>query len=809
MSYDDSPRSRRNREPRYVDTAYDDGYLRPHGGTSHDLIPARGREGSDYSVEEVPRAFPPPGYSSSGRPRSADPGYYERYQVSRSGRGHEVATRQRGYYDDNDSYYEREYDRRVSRKSKGSGHGFDDSEERRRRRVISKQQQILAAVAGAALAAGSKELFDRYEAKKSGGEVKRNLLLTAGLAAGGAVAGYGGTEVYNRREAKEKMAHGGRGGYSSDSEEDSKDKKSHKSFLEGALAAAGLGGAVKALTGGSSKDDDRSDTRSRRGSDGGRSTKSGYGKNSNAQRIQKAAMASLIAGATEAFRVSREPGSWKGEKAKRVLTAAMGAGAVDSARDPEKDGKRHLAQSVIAGLVGNRVLHGSRSNIEEDKKTGRSRSRSRHGSGSGSGGVSGLAALATAGLGALATKKVVDKVQESRSRSRGPRGRSPGSDYSDRSRSRSRSRGRGGSPDRHTKRSRSQSVVDKTRNALAVLGIGSGAADDDDRRSTRGGGRRRHDSDSDSRDGHGQRYSRGGGGGRGRHDSDSDSRDDHRHGSTRSGGGRSHRDHGDRYYSDEDDRSYRGGGRSTRSGGGRPSRHGGDSSRGGSDTEDLGHSSEDERRLKKTKGKQIITTGLAAVATIHAAHNVYSSMEKRKKRQKAVREGRLTKEEARKLKTKALLQDAASVGIAALGIKGAMSEIKEVNELGHEVKQIKEEKRRRHERRELKRSRALSISSWRARSRAIMGRDRSRGSSRRRGDNDDDDWYDSSDDDRDGRRHSDQEYDYGRLDRIEAAKQPPRLAGPPEDRAARRPFYKDDNTYGPLPAPPVGRDRLR
>jgi len=87
------------------------------------------------------------------------------------------------------------------------------------------------------------------------------------------------------------------------------------------------------------------------------------------------------------------------------------------------------------------------------------------------------------------------------------------------------------------------------------------------------------------------------------------------------------------------------------------------------------------------------------VATIHAAHNVYQSMEKRNARHKAVKEGRLSPEEAKKLKSKALLQDAASVGIAALGIKGAISELKEANEMRHEMREWKEKKEERHRKR--------------------------------------------------------------------------------------------------------------
>jgi hypothetical protein len=99
------------------------------------------------------------------------------------------------------------------------------------------------------------------------------------------------------------------------------------------------------------------------------------------------------------------------------------------------------------------------------------------------------------------------------------------------------------------------------------------------------------------------------------------------------------------------------------------------------------------------KGKQLLTAGLATVATIHAAHNIYQSMEKRNARHKAVQEGEMTPEEARKLKAKATLQDAASVGIAALGIKGAISEIKEANEMRHECREFREKKEERHKKR--------------------------------------------------------------------------------------------------------------
>jgi len=92
------------------------------------------------------------------------------------------------------------------------------------------------------------------------------------------------------------------------------------------------------------------------------------------------------------------------------------------------------------------------------------------------------------------------------------------------------------------------------------------------------------------------------------------------------------------------------------------------------DTDDLNES------YKKTRGKEFLTAALASVATIHAAHGVYSSMVASEARHKKVQEGEISQEKARKLKSKNMLQDAAAVGIAALSIKSAFSEWKEMTE---------------------------------------------------------------------------------------------------------------------------------
>ena len=113
-------------------------------------------------------------------------------------------------------------------------------------------------------------------------------------------------------------------------------------------------------------------------------------------------------------------------------------------------------------------------------------------------------------------------------------------------------------------------------------------------------------------------------------------------------------------------------------------------------------SSEEERRRKKMRGKEYLTAGLATVATIHAAHSVYQSVEKRKKRQKEVLEGTMSPEEAAKKKRKATLQDAASIGIAALGIKGAVSEWKEMKEQRDECVEFEHSRQEHREKRERK-----------------------------------------------------------------------------------------------------------
>lgn len=137
-------------------------------------------------------------------------------------------------------------------------------------------------------------------------------------------------------------------------------------------------------------------------------------------------------------------------------------------------------------------------------------------------------------------------------------------------------------------------------------------------------------------------------------------------------------------------------------------------------TSTLPSSSEDERRIKKMKGKEYLSAGLAAIATIHAARGVISSLEARDKRHQELFKGEITPEEARRKRNKLRLQDAAAIGIAALGIKGAYSEWQDVQETRKEVKKQDEERKKRHE----KRLRRLERQAREATNRRKGGRDR-------------------------------------------------------------------------------------
>ncbi|KAJ5379223.1 hypothetical protein N7509_012342 [Penicillium cosmopolitanum] len=463
-----------------------------------------------------------------------------------------------------------------------------------------------------------------------------------------------------------------------------------KSIGDAALGALGLGAASKVSSRSDrdrerdrypGRDRGRSHSRHGRYSSSSRSRsrdRHGGKRNKSEQRMMQAARAALTAGAAEAFRSRKDPGEWSGAKGKRVLTAAVTAAGTDGLvdKDPKKHGTRHVIESTLAGLATSHFING-----------GSSKSRDRDGRGRSSTG-GGLKNLAATGALAAAGKEIYNRVSRSRSK---PRGRDD-------------SRDRDSDDDRRGSKKRSKSVSDYINKGIAALGLDEGkdrgsrdrsrSRDRDDRSDRRD---RRHHHDRDHRDRDRDRDSRYGG----YSDSDSD---------TEYGRGYSRRGRGSRDVGRT--RSLNGGRtpQSPRSGGTNGKKSATTSTaRGGSPQL---RDSDEKKTQKKMRRDMLLTSGLATVATIHAGHSVYGSVNKRKERMAQLKSGEISAEEARKQRMKANVLDAASIGLAALGLKGAYGEWKEVNEKRKETNNFQHECVRRAMRRELKRNRSNSLPSY-------------------------------------------------------------------------------------------------
>ncbi|KAE8348288.1 hypothetical protein BDV28DRAFT_164671 [Aspergillus coremiiformis] len=436
-------------------------------------------------------------------------------------------------------------------------------------------------------------------------------------------------------------------------------RRRRKSLSEQAMEVIGIGSAA------SSASKHRERSRGRSHGHHGRShsyspsptrSRSRRRRERSEQRIAQAMKAALTAGAVEAFRVRNEPGEWTGEKGKRILTAALTAGGTDGLvdRDPNKHSKRHIIESTLAGLAANRLVNGPRSR-SRSKSRSRDKSRSR------------VPDLAAAGALAAAGKEAYNRFR-SRSRSR-PRGRSDSRDSQE------------DSP--HRPRKRSRSITDYISRGMEALGLESKDKDKDDRRRHRDRPSRRDDySGYDSDSSYGSRHH--GSSRRTRH-----SRDVGRslnpggsHTPSSSARSRATGEEGHAYHSERENHNS------------------------GSEMDsDLGLSTDEEHQHKRLTRKTLLATGLATIATIHAAHEIHESMGKHKKRVKMVKEGDMSPEKARKLRMKNNIVDAANVGLATLGIKGAVDEWRHVDNMRRERKDFRKECNSKRERR---RSRAQS-----------------------------------------------------------------------------------------------------
>ena len=476
----------------------------------------------------------------------------------------------------------------------------------------------------------------------------------AGPAAAGAAAGYGAGRRRDRSRRRDDRD------YDSEYSRSPPRRPKHdrkKSGVEDVLGGLGLGAVAAALTGKSrDKSRDRSGDRSvrskstrrggRRGSSSSSRSRSRGGppkKGQTERQWAQAAQAAVIAGAVEAFRSRKEPGPWTGERGKRIATAAIGAGGIDKFldRNPDEKSKRHLAEAVVGGLAANRLANGPRS-----KSRGRG-GDSRAGSPD---------SFATGRSGVRArSRSIIDRFRgrsQSRGRAGSPDGKeggghgglkglvaggalaAAGKTIYDRVRSKSRKR-------RSPSNSSADSYVpsrtrrrDRRRSPPSDTGV--------TRRSNVADDRRREIRDTRDTNNeytaHGGALTRGAAVGAGA-------------GALTTGDNGGNGGIGGKNQTGKDD-----------------------------DVSDSSSTTDMENKRKRMRGKEFLTAGLASIATIHAAHGIYSSMEAHEKRHRLVAEGEMSPEEARKKQTKAWVQDAAAVGIAALGIKGAFSEWKGMNE---------------------------------------------------------------------------------------------------------------------------------
>ena len=87
------------------------------------------------------------------------------------------------------------------------------------------------------------------------------------------------------------------------------------------------------------------------------------------------------------------------------------------------------------------------------------------------------------------------------------------------------------------------------------------------------------------------------------------------------------------------------------------------------DSDSDSYSDADGRKKSPPKPapKQLLYTGLACVATIAAANNIYQSAKAHHTRQKELEEGEISSAEAQKLKMQARKMDLISLGVAAVG----------------------------------------------------------------------------------------------------------------------------------------------
>ena len=142
------------------------------------------------------------------------------------------------------------------------------------------------------------------------------------------------------------------------------------------MASLGLGSARSPVLKNGHRDQGRRSPSSSRSRSRGRRHE---GTDTREQLVQSAKSA-LLAGAGEVFRSRKEPG---GAQKKRVLTAAVSAGAINALlnsgkEDGQRKSKTKVAESVVGGLAVNYLVNGSRHQQDRSRSRVDSRGRQDH-----------------------------------------------------------------------------------------------------------------------------------------------------------------------------------------------------------------------------------------------------------------------------------------------------------------------------------------------------------------------------------------------------------------------------------------------
>ncbi len=101
-------------------------------------------------------------------------------------------------------------------------------------------------------------------------------------------------------------------------------------------------------------------------------------------------------------------------------------------------------------------------------------------------------------------------------------------------------------------------------------------------------------------------------------------------------------------------------------------------------------SAEEAEKLAKHKNRKLLYTGLACVTTLAAANGIYQNTKAHHARHKEFREGEKCNAEVQRLRNKALLMDAFTIGVVAIGLNNTRIGWKRVENINKEGRAIRQ-----------------------------------------------------------------------------------------------------------------------